>query len=218
MNFAPSLFQRTDQLLAGLEGPVCYLDDILIMASTRGLHLQRLRQVFERLRSAGLRTQRSKCTWFQKSISFLGHVIDAEGLHPTSEHITAIREMPSPTNTSELRSFLGSITYYSRFIENLHVICVPLYRHLKKGNTFNWTNGDEELFKKLKQILTSSNTLVHYNSDLPLIVTSDASAKGAGCVLFHTFLDGKLKPVAYASRTFTETKQGMPRSIKKLLT
>lgn len=129
VSFAPALFQRTmDQILSGIDGVACYLDDILITAPNLTLHMLRLKEVLHRLKAAGLKTQMSKCDWLRRSVTYLGHKIDYEGLHPTEEHINAIKNMPAPKNTTELRSFLGSITYYGRFIQNLHIKCIPLYR------------------------------------------------------------------------------------------
>ncbi|GJQ76524.1 hypothetical protein Trydic_g2227 [Trypoxylus dichotomus] len=204
VNFAPSVSQRTmDQILSRIDGTV---DDILVTAPTKALHLQRLEQIFQRLQFAGIRTQQNKCKWFQKNVSFLGHVIDAEGLHPTTEYIAAIKNMPWPTNVNELRSLLGSITYCNRFIKHVHVICTPLYRHLKKESIFKWTTADEALFNKLKQILTSNDTLVHYDPNLPLVVISDASDKGAGAVLFHKYADDGMNHKAL-ERIFSKERE-----------
>ncbi|XP_031348472.1 uncharacterized protein K02A2.6-like [Photinus pyralis] len=125
ISFAPSLFQRTmDQILSGLEGVVCFLDDIMITAPNVSTHMDRLKMVLRRLQAAGIKTQKSKCDWLKNSITYLGHRIDENGLHPTEDRIEAIKKMPLPINTTQLRSFLGTITYYGRFIENFHVIYV----------------------------------------------------------------------------------------------
>ena len=142
----------------------------------------------------------------QDSLTFLGHQIDRHGLHPTDEHIKAIENMPTPINTTQRRSFLGSITYYGRFIPNLHAICSPLHRHLRKESVWSWTSADENIFQQLKAIFTSKDTLAHYDPALPLYVTSDASDKGAGAVLFHRYSDNTFRPIAYASYSFTDTE------------
>ncbi|XP_031328872.1 uncharacterized protein K02A2.6-like [Photinus pyralis] len=207
VSFAPALFQRTmDQLLSGIEGVVCYLDDILVTAPTPELHLQRLKQVLERLEAVGIKTERRKCAWFQSSITYLGHVIDRFGIHPIADKIEAIQGMPAPQNTTELRSFLGSITYYGRFIPNLHAECALLHRLLRKNVRWDWTEEDNKVFLRLKTILCSNDTLVHYDPKLPIYVCTDASNRGAGAVLSHKFTDGTLRPIAYASRTWTDTE------------
>lgn len=150
ISFAPSLFQCTmDQILSGIEGVVCYLDDILITAPNFALNLKRLREVLRRLQVSGIKTQNSKCDWLRSSVTYLGHKIDENGLHPTEDRIKVIKQMPLPVSTTQLRSFLGTITYYGRFIENLHVKCSPLYRHLKNNAKWDWTNEDTQIFEKL---------------------------------------------------------------------
>ncbi|XP_052750706.1 uncharacterized protein K02A2.6-like [Galleria mellonella] len=207
ISFAPAVFQRImHQILSGLDGVVCYLDDILITAGTRQEHIKRVRTVLQRLQKAGIKSQISKCSWLQESVTFLGHKIDKNGLHPTSERVEAIKKMPTPTNVAELRSFLGSITYYGRFIDNLHVRCAPLYRHLKKNQKWEWTIEDTQITNDLKNTLTSNETLAHYDESKPIYVSSDASDKGVGAVLFHK-IDNTMRPVAFASRTLSETER-----------
>ncbi|KAG5870670.1 hypothetical protein JTB14_008038 [Gonioctena quinquepunctata] len=151
--FAPSLFQRTmDRILPGIDGVICFLDDILITAPNLVLHAERLREVLRRLQASGMKTQKSKCEWFTKSVTYLGH--------ETEERIKAIKLMPIPQNNTQLHSFLGAITYYGGFIENLHVKCVPLHRHLKKNAEWEWTTEDTKIMNQLKQNLTSNNTLI----------------------------------------------------------
>ncbi|XP_059059126.1 uncharacterized protein K02A2.6-like [Achroia grisella] len=207
ISFAPAVFQRTmHQILSGLDGVVCYLDDILITAENRHEHIKRVRTVLQRLQEAGIKSQITKCFWLQESVTFLGHKIDKNGLHPTSERVEAIKKMPTPMNVAELRSFLGSITYYGRFIDNLHVRCAPLYRHLKKNQKWDWTSEDTQITNDLKNILTSNETLVHYDEKQPIYVSSDASDKGIGAVLFHK-MNNIMRPVAFASRTLSETER-----------
>ncbi|XP_063363538.1 uncharacterized protein LOC134652296 [Cydia amplana] len=146
------------------------------------------------------------CADFKESVTFLGHKIDASGLHPTEERINAIKNMPIPANTTELRALLGSLTYYGRFIDSLHMRCAPLYRHLKKNQRWNWTEEDTRITNELKNILTSSDTLVHYDENKPIYLSSDASEKGLGAVLFHK-INETMRPVAYASRTLSDVEQ-----------
>ncbi|XP_063370250.1 uncharacterized protein K02A2.6-like [Cydia amplana] len=207
ISFAPAVFQRTmHQILSGIDGVVCYLDDILITAHNLEEHLTRVKTVLKRLQDAGVKSQVNKCAWLQESVTFLGHKIDASGLHPTEERINAIKNMPIPANTTELRALLGSLTYYGRFIDSLHMRCAPLYRHLKKNQRWNWTEEDTRITNELKNILTSSDTLVHYDENKPIYLSSDASEKGLGAVLFHK-INETMRPVAYASRTLSDVEQ-----------
>lgn len=94
-----------DQLLSGMSGTACYLDDIYVASPTKKLLLESLTQILDRLHNTGMRIQKPKCCFFQKKITFLGHVINEEWLYPTTEHLQAIKQMVSPTNVTELVFF-----------------------------------------------------------------------------------------------------------------
>lgn len=118
---APALFQRAmDQILSGLPGVQCYLDDLLITGSDEKSHLQNLEATLQRLEDYGLRVQQDKCEFFKSSVEFLGHVIDSAGLRKTPSKVKAIVEPPSPNNVTQLRSFLGLLTYCARFVPKVH--------------------------------------------------------------------------------------------------
>lgn len=107
---APSIFQRTmENLLRGIGGVCVYIDDILITGSSEGEHLNNLTEVLHRLESAGMRLKREKCKFMQASVSYLGHIISAEGLKTEGSKVQAIVEAPQPKNVGELKSFLGMV-------------------------------------------------------------------------------------------------------------
>ena len=194
-------------MLQGLKGVVCYVDDILVTGEDDNSHLENLQHVLERLQSAGLRLKRSKCSFLQSSIEYLGHRVDAEGLHPTTDKLRAVVEAPTPKNIQELRSFLGLLNYYSNFIANLSAILHPLNRLLSKDNPWEWTSECETAFQEAKRSLTSSTVLVHYNPDLPLKVAADASSRGLGAVLSQVMPDGMEHPVACISNPLLSRKK-----------
>lgn len=205
---APGIFQRKiEQVLEGLQGVAVYLDDCIITGRNREEHLQNLEEVLRRFLSLGINILKSKCRFLQSSVDYLGHRIDAHGIHPTDKHIAAIKQMPAPTNVRDLRAFLGVINYYQRFVPNLQCISSPLHNLLKKEVPWDWKASDDNIFKKLKGILSSSDTLVHYDSKLPIIVDSDASDKGLGAVLSHQFPDGSIRPVMFASRVLHQAEK-----------
>ena len=124
-------------ILRGLENVCVYIDDILVTGASEQEHLHMLDEVLTRLGEAGLKLKWSKCFFLQMSVEYLGHNISAEGLRPTQEKVRALTEAPSPKSVSQLRSFLGLVNYYGKFLPNLSSTLAPLHRLLQKKTT--WT-------------------------------------------------------------------------------
>ena len=137
---APSQFQKVmDQILQGLEGVVCYLDDVLIASKTKNDHLRMIDEVFRRFAHHGIRLKREKCFFLLDNVEYLGHRIDAEGLHTMQEKGKALNEARRPTDVSELKSFLGLLRYYQKFLPDI-ATAVALLDHLThKDVTWRWT-------------------------------------------------------------------------------
>ena len=124
---APAIFQRTmDTILDGIPNVLCYIDDILITGKTKSEHLQNLQEVLGRLHAHGVRVKSDKCLFFQESVTYLGHRIDASGIHATEDKLEVIFCAPPPRNTSLLKAFLGLLNYYGKFINNLATVIHPL--------------------------------------------------------------------------------------------
>lgn len=125
---APSLFMRLmSQVMDGLvnKGCIVYIDDILRYDNSIFEHIEGLRKIFSRLRSANLKLKPKKCKFFQEQTKFLGHIISSKGLEPDDEKIAAVRNFPVPTNVKELQSFLGLVGYYRKFIKQFAETAVP---------------------------------------------------------------------------------------------
>ena len=215
---APALFQQTmEKVLQGLPGVVVYIDDILVTEKTDEEHLENLAQVFSRLLDYGLRLKKSKCSFMRPSVEYLGYVVDAKGLHPMPSKVTAITMAPRPTSVKEVRSFLGLVGYYRKFIPNMSTIAQSLNQLLEQGRRWKWTEECEKSFQELKSALASSSVLTHYNPDLPLKLDCDASHFGLGAVISHVFPNGDERPIAYASRTLTASEKNYSQIEKEAL-
>ena len=126
---APAIWQKAmTTVLQGCKGVVYYLDDILITGATREEHVQNLRNVMARLQKFGLRVNASKCKYFQPELEFLGHRITPLGISPTKQRVVDVLQAPVPTNKSELKSFLGLMTYNAKFIPSVASLLHPLYQ------------------------------------------------------------------------------------------
>ena len=160
---APGIFQCViESLLQGIKGVVIYLDDILITGATEG-NLRMLDEVLSRLNKAGLRVKRSKCEFMRESVTYLGHRIDADGLHPLPDRVRAIKEAPKPTSVTTLKAYLGMLTCYSKFLPKLSTILYPLYRLLRKGVPWRWGTKQAKAFKASKKLRTSDKCLTHFD-------------------------------------------------------
>ena len=205
---APGVFQRVmENLVQGIPGVLVYLDDILITGATDKDHLKPLGEVLHRFEEAGLRLRKDKCVFKDSSVTYLGHRSDAEGVHPTPEKIEAIERAPNPSNVTQLKSYLGLLKYYNRFLPNLTSSLLPLYRLLKKNARWHWTQREEESFQASKKLLTSAEVLVHFDPNLELLLSCDASAYGVWAVLAHRLPDGSERPIRYVSRTLSDAER-----------
>ncbi|XP_056118703.1 uncharacterized protein LOC130096084 [Rhinichthys klamathensis goyatoka] len=211
---APSTFQRLMERLFGdqrHQSVLLYLDDIIVFSSSVQQHLQRLRVVLGRLKAEGLKVKLEKCAFFQEEVSYLGHVISSHGVATDPKKIEAVAQWPHPTTVLELRTFLGFVSYYRRFVEGFAKLAAPLHKVVamltggkssKRGQeiTTAWSEQCEEAFQALKQVLTTAPVLAYADFTRPFILEVDASHVGLGAVLSQEF-DGKVRPVAYASRS-----------------
>nr|XP_054759433.1 uncharacterized protein LOC129265467 [Lytechinus pictus] len=199
---APSVFQRTmESLLAGIPGVAVYLDDLLITGESTDAHMKNLRAVLDVLLKAGLRLKKEKCVFLKDEVDYLGHTITAKGLRPTGDKVQAITNAPEPKSVKELRSFLGLLNYYGKFLPDLASNLEPLHRLLRKDARWQWGNEQKQAFVRAKKLLNSTRVLAHYNPAEQLILACDASPYGIGAVLAHRFSDGTEKPIGFASRT-----------------
>ena len=204
---APALFQATmDKLLQGLEVG-CFQDDIIITGQNDEDHLKNLDAVLKRLHEAGLKLQKSKCHFMVPSVTYLGYVIDRDGVRMDNESTEAIRDAPPPTCKSELRSLLGLVSHYRKYLPNMATLCNPLNQLLQKDKPFLWSQECEATFRKLKELLTSRDlVLTHYDPNKRLSLAVDASPVGLGAVISHPTPFGE-RPIAYASRSLTSAER-----------
>lgn len=158
---APGYFQEImEEITKDLEGVVVYLDDILVSGSNEEEHIKNLKSLLQRLQDKGLRCCRRKCIFAQSTVEYLGYTISKEGI-AKGKKVDAILNMPPPTNIAILRSFLGSIQFYGKFIIHLSTLTDPLYHLLKKGVVWRWEGREQQAFEQLKDLLSMDTVLAH---------------------------------------------------------
>jgi hypothetical protein len=135
------------------------------------------------LREHQLYAKLSKCSFYQEWIHYLGHIISKYGIEVDPDKIEAIREWSAPRNVMEVRSFMELVGYYRRFITGFSNISHPITSLQRKGKQFHWTEGCEESFQQLKQLLTSAPILRIANPNVDFIACTDACKEGLGGVL-----------------------------------
>jgi hypothetical protein len=172
-----------------------FIDNILVYMKTMEEHEEHLQIVLQWLWGHQPYAKFSKCEFLIKEIPFSGHVIWLEGIAVDPDKVNEVLDWKPPTSMSEVRSFLGSVGYYRRFISNFSKIAKPIIELLKKVNQYVWSDAWDEAFENLKKLLTTSPVLAQPDIAKPFDVYCDASGTGLGGVLMH---EGRV--ISYYSR------------------
>ena len=154
------------------------------------------------------------------SVVYLGHKIDkidAQGLHPVPDKVRAVQEAPQPRNFTELKSYLGLLSYYSKFLPRLSTTLAPLYQLLRHNQPWKWKTQQNKAFQQSKELLLSSQILVHFDPSLEICLACDASDYGICDVLSHLMPDGAEKPVGFVSRTLSVAEKKYSQLEKEAL-
>lgn len=205
-----AIFQQVmDQVLQGIEGVSCYLDDVLIAGKDLEDCKIKLYQVLERLNNANIKVKLSKCKFFVEKLAFLGHTITGDGLLPNPEKVETIAKAEPPKNPTELKAFLGLLNFYAKFIPNLASKLSCFYNLLRKDVKFAWDTKCTEQFEECKKYLQKPQVLEYFDPKKPLIVVTDACGYGIGGVLAHE-VDGQEKPICFTSFTLNDAQRKYP--------
>ena len=219
---APATFQRLmHNCLRDLNMTWCvvYLDDIIVFSDNPKDHIVRLEAVFKKLASAGLKLKPSKCFFFKEEIDYLGHLVSGKGVATSPTKIEAVTKWPVPQTVYDVRSFLGFVGYYRRFIRDFSKISKPIRevviglenqsKRVAKKTLINWSEAAQSAFEILKELCVNAPILAFPDYKLPFILHTDSSTEGLGAVLYQK-QEGKLRVIAYASRSVTKTESNYP--------
>lgn len=194
---APATFQAAMNVLFTPLIRKCvlvFMDDILIYSQTLEQHQKHLAEVFNILQQNNLYIKKSKCSFAQSSLEYLGHIISASGVATYPSKIQAVKDWPIPTTVKQLRGFLGLSGYYRKLICNYGSISKPL-TELLKNSSFVWSPSVQQAFLALKEALINAPVLALPDFSKAFSLETDASDVGIGAVLPQFG-----HPIAYLSK------------------
>ena len=202
----PTVFQEHIDKVLEFKTPV-WLDDIICVTNgTIEEHERELREVLTKLQEAGYRASERKTELFKKELTWLGYLINQNGVKPIQDKTDAITKLKAPTNTKELKSFLGSIQHLSKFLNNLSKKTDRMRKLLKKDVKWEWTKEINDDFEQLKKEITEAPCLAHFDPKKDNFITTDACNTGLGATLWQKE-NGAFRPVAFASRFLTDCER-----------
>ncbi|CAK1578608.1 unnamed protein product [Parnassius mnemosyne] len=219
---SPATLQRLMDMLftPEFENKVfCYLDDIVIISETFDEHISLLMKVHEKLSYANLTINFEKSQFFRKELKYLGFLVDEYGLRADPDKIKAILEYPVPTCRKEVRRFIGTCSWFRRFIPNFSTIASPLNQLTCSGKNapkFLWNSQAAAAFQKLKEALVTAPVLACPNFELPFSVHCDASNYGIGAMLTQ-HQDDKEVVIAYMSKALNKNQQNYSTTERETL-
>ncbi len=213
LSVSSEIFQkRLMEAFEQLSGVICVADDVIIHGKNMAEHDDNLVKFLQRCREKGIKLNSDKMRLRSDNITFMGHCVTKHGLSIDPTKVSAINDLPSPTNIEELRRFTGMVNFVSRYIPNLSDVLVPLNNLLRKDVIWNWANCQEQAFNKIKRLLVKSPVLAIYDPSKELILENDASNYGLGSALWQ-----QGRPIGYVSRTLSPAEKNYAQIEKELL-
>ncbi|WVZ93252.1 hypothetical protein U9M48_039248 [Paspalum notatum var. saurae] len=184
---------------------VVFIGDILIYSKNEEEHAEHLRIVLARLREHKLYAKSSKCAFWLREVSFLGHILSEKGVAVDPSKVEDVLNWKQPETVTEIWSFLGLAVYYRRYIKDFSKTAKPMTSLTKKNEKYVWNPNCEEAFQTLNNLLTSALVLAQPDVTKPFDVYCDASSNGLGCVLMQ---EGRV--ISYASRQLRKHEVNYP--------
>lgn len=205
-----------EQVLAGCDGCLNYIDDIIIYGETHEQLKERTEKVLKRLEEYNVELNKDKCIYEVTELTFLGHKLSANGITATPDKVEAVQKFRQPSTAEETRSFLGLVNFVGKFIPNLATITEPLRRLTKKNESFTWQTEQQSAFDKIKESLSSEQALGYYSVLDRTQLYADASPVGLGAVLIQ--INGnEPRVISYASKSLSETEKRYCQTEKEAL-
>ncbi|EYC04907.1 hypothetical protein Y032_0085g1856 [Ancylostoma ceylanicum] len=216
LSTSPAEFQRLmDTVLGDLKDREVffYIDDILVATESEERHYGVLKKVMDALQRANLKLKPQKCVLMESKVSFVGHEVDAEGIHVDPAKIEKIREYPRPSNLAEMRTFLGLCGYYRKFVMYFSKVAKSFYDLTSAKRAWKWGSEEEEAFQELKRKMATTPVLAQPDFQAaregtrPFVIHTDASGQGIGAILSQEGKDGYLHPIYFASKRLSKAER-----------
>ena len=209
IRFASGLCNRViSNLLEDCKDFVCnFIDDLMIHSESFDEHVKHVNIILSKLNAAGITLNLKKCKFAYKKVKFLGFIVGNGKVSPDPVKVSAIRSFPKPVDKKHLRSFLGLLSFYRRFIPGLANHVAPLTDMLKKCcyDKLRWSDQQTEIFEKARKLISDEVFLRIPSPDLEFVVQTDASKVGIGAVLAQV-VDGEYCPIAFISRKLNKAE------------
>lgn len=216
---APEIFQRKlNQAMEGLPGVKIIGGDILIVGEGDNDevvtldHDKNLKMLLDRCRKLNIKLNPAKLQLRLKEVPYIGHLLTSEGLKVDPGKVTAIKQMPRPTDVQGVQHFLSMVNYLSKLCSHAVELCEPLRQLTHHDSLWEWSERHEQAFNKIRDTIAQTPVLKYYNPTEQLVLQCDASESGLGAALMQGG-----QPIAYASRALTETEKGYAQIEKELL-
>ena len=191
---------------------IIYVDVIVIFSTDPASHLKRLEAMSQKLEKARMKLRPSKCQLLHRQITYLGHIVSAQGIVTNEGRIDAIRKWPTPITVMEVQSFLGFVGYNCWSIPTFTQVPWHLHELMsgknagKKKAAITWHAKCQQSFNDMKHLCTMAPTLAYADLTNPFKLHTNACRSGLGAVLCHTYDDRTNAIIAYASRSLTKAE------------
>ena len=222
LKISPGLFQKVMiDIVADYVDKfvVVYIDDCLIFSKTETDHLEHIKLVLEQFKKSGILLNHTKCQFGKNKLEYLGFEISHKGYRPRPDKVLAIRNFPTPKNTTQVKRFIGCVSFLTKCIPSLQYYLDPLHSISGRKSNFKWTDVQKECFNKIKKMVENSCMMAFPSTDRrrTLYLTTDASALGFGSMLSQLQPDGSEKPLGFYSSKFKGAEINYEIRVKEML-
>lgn len=208
--------KKLANILGSQENALCLVDDVLVFGKDQAEHDARLREVLDRFRRANI-TLNDKCEFSKTQIKWAGHIISGDGISMDPDRLSAILNMPPPTDVSAVRCFLGMVNQMAKFSSNLAELSAPIRDLLRKDRAWTWDTAQQSAFDSLKKAIASAPLLALYDPNKPTLVSADSSSYGLGAVMVQRQPDNTWRPVTFVSRALNDIEKRYSQLEKECL-